>query len=167
MRYFKYVALLAVLMLPLAYSQAQVGVGISVGARPGYYDEPADADSPPVCSYGYYSYYPYACAPYGYYGPQWFAGGVFIGAGPWYHWGWGHGGYYRPRRILPAEASVAGEGATGAAVTSTDMFEGASLGAENITAEVKSGAAVVFTGEAVSTEVADRMGADTGNDPGL
>ena len=94
MRYLKYVAFLAVLMLPLAYSQAQVGVGISVGARPGYYDEPADADSPPVCSYGYYSYYPYACAPYGYYGPQWFAGGVFIGAGPWYHWGWGHGGYY-------------------------------------------------------------------------
>src|SRR6202023_3655323 len=94
MRYFKYVALLAVLMLPLADSQAQVGVGISVGARPGYYDEPADADSPPICSYGYYSYYPYACAPYGYYGPQWFSGGVFIGAGPWYHWGWRHDGYW-------------------------------------------------------------------------
>ena len=48
----------------------------------------------PSCAYGYYSYYPYACAPYGYYGPQWFVGGVFIGAGPWYH-GW-HGpyGYY-------------------------------------------------------------------------
>ncbi|MGA1986495.1 MAG: hypothetical protein ABSG72_09495, partial [Candidatus Sulfotelmatobacter sp.] len=46
---------------------------------------------PPVCAYGYYSYYPYACAPYGFYGPRWFAGGVFIGAGPWYGWGWGHG----------------------------------------------------------------------------
>ena len=34
---------------------------------------------------------PYSCAPYGYYGPDWFTGGVFIGAGPWYH---GHGGFY-------------------------------------------------------------------------
>src|SRR5580700_9482223 len=80
MRYLKYVALLAVLMVPLAYSQAQVSVGVGVG--PGY------VGAAPVCDYGYYSYYPYACAPYGYYGPSWFAGGVFIGAGPWYH-GWG------------------------------------------------------------------------------
>jgi hypothetical protein len=29
---------------------------------------------------------PYACAPYGYYGPEWFMGGVFVGAGPWFHW---------------------------------------------------------------------------------
>jgi hypothetical protein len=47
------------------------------------------------------------------------------------------------------------------------MLEAASLDAENITVEVKFEAAVVITGEAVSTEVADRMGADTGNDPGL
>jgi hypothetical protein len=39
----------------------------------------------PVCPYGYYSYAPYNCAPYGYYGPDWFVGGVFIGAGPWFH----------------------------------------------------------------------------------
>jgi hypothetical protein len=65
-----------------------------------------------------------------------------------------------------AEAGVT-DGATCAAVTSTDMLEAASLDAENITVEVKPGAAVVSTGEAVSTEVADRMGADTGNDPGL
>jgi len=85
MRYLKYVALLAVLMLPLAYSQAQVSVGIGVGVAPDY------AYGPPVCSYGYYSYYPYACAPYGYYGPEWFNGGVFIGAGPWFH---GHGDFH-------------------------------------------------------------------------
>ena len=65
-----------------------------------------------------------------------------------------------------AEARVT-DGATCAAVTSTDMLEAASLDAENITVEVKSEAAVVITGEVVSTEVADRMGADTGNDPGL
>ena len=49
----------------------------------------------PVCSYGYYGYAPYACAPYGYYGPSWFSGGLFIGAGPWYH-GWGRVNWYHP-----------------------------------------------------------------------
>lgn len=39
----------------------------------------------PNCPYGYYDVPPYACAPYGYYGPEWFTGGVFIGAGPWFH----------------------------------------------------------------------------------
>jgi len=39
----------------------------------------------PVCPYGYYDVPPYACAPYGYYGPEWFSGGLFIGAGPWFH----------------------------------------------------------------------------------
>jgi hypothetical protein len=39
----------------------------------------------PVCPYGYYEAPPYNCAPDGYYGPEWFSGGIFIGAGPWYH----------------------------------------------------------------------------------
>ena len=39
----------------------------------------------PDCPYGYYDYAPYACVPYGYYGPEWFTGGVFIGSGPWFH----------------------------------------------------------------------------------
>jgi hypothetical protein len=51
-------------------SEAQVAIGIGAA---------------PVCPYGYYDYAPYACAPYGYYGPEWFSGGVFIGAGPWFH----------------------------------------------------------------------------------
>src|SRR5579863_3177382 len=41
--------------------------------------------APPVCPYGYYEEPPYNCAPYGYYGPEWFSGGLFIGAGPWFH----------------------------------------------------------------------------------
>src|ERR1700683_652024 len=53
-----------------AQSQAQVSVNIGVA---------------PVCPYGYYDFAPYACAPVGYYGPEWFVGGVFIGAGPWFH----------------------------------------------------------------------------------
>lgn len=50
--------------------QAQVTVSIGVA---------------PDCPYGYYETTPYGCAPYGYYGPEWFTGGVFIGAGPWFH----------------------------------------------------------------------------------
>ena len=85
MKYLRYVALLALLALPLASSQAEVRVGIGFG---GY------VAGPPVCAYGYYSDYPYGCAPYGYYGPSWFANGIFFGAGPWYH-GWGHPYYGR------------------------------------------------------------------------
>lgn len=51
-------------------SQAQVSISIGVA---------------PVCPYGYFDYAPYQCAPYGYYGPEWFSGGVFVGAGPWFH----------------------------------------------------------------------------------
>jgi len=39
---------------------------------------------PPACPYGYYDYAPYDCAPDGYYGPEWFVNGVFVGAGPWF-----------------------------------------------------------------------------------
>ncbi len=87
MRYLKYLALLSVLMLPFARSQAQVGVAVGIGGGPGY------LAGPPACSYGYYDYYPYACAPYGFYGPSYFVNGIFIGAGPWYHGGWGRGWY--------------------------------------------------------------------------
>lgn len=47
----------------------------------------------PSCPYGYYDFKPYDCAPYGYYGPDWFKGQTFIGAGPWFHgprWFYGH-----------------------------------------------------------------------------
>ena len=50
--------------------QAQVSVEIGVA---------------PQCPYGYYEAAPYGCAPYGYYGAEWFTGGVFVGAGPWFH----------------------------------------------------------------------------------
>jgi hypothetical protein len=83
MRYLKVLALAGVVLLSASLAHAQrvsvgVGIGVPVYAGPEYVG-PA-----PVCTYGYYDYYPYACAPYGYYGPEWFSGGVFIGAGPWY-----------------------------------------------------------------------------------
>ena len=76
--------LLGILFVPAAVqtAQAQVAVGVGVG-YPGY------VYGPPVCEYGYYGYAPYACAPYGYYGPSYFLGGVFIGAGPWFRGGYG------------------------------------------------------------------------------
>ncbi|PYX46988.1 MAG: hypothetical protein DMG79_15065, partial [Acidobacteria bacterium] len=93
MRSLKYFALLAALMLPLTYSQAQSDDGPAYSnqdqaynnqSNPAYDDQQYDRNydqayvaGPPVCSYGYYSYYPYACAPYGFYGPRWFVGGVF------------------------------------------------------------------------------------------
>jgi hypothetical protein len=46
---------------------------------------------PPVCSYGYYDYQPYACAPMGFYGPGYFFNGIFLGVGPWGNWGYSHG----------------------------------------------------------------------------
>ena len=109
MKYLRYLALLGVLIVPLADSQAAVRVGVGIGFGPGY------VAGPPVCQYGYYPDYPYACAPYGYYGPNWFAGGVFIGAGPWYH-GWGHPyygrGFYGGRGNYGHEA-IAGRGFEG------------------------------------------------------
>ena len=52
--------------------QASAQVSVNIGAAP-------------ACPYGYYEAPPYNCAPDGYYGPDWFSGGVFIGAGPWFH----------------------------------------------------------------------------------
>ena len=93
MKYLRYLALVsALLVLPTVFAQAEVRFGVGVGFGPGY------IAGPPACAYGYYSDYPYACAPYGYYGPEWFADGIFIGAGPWYHRYYGHpywgNGYY-------------------------------------------------------------------------
>src|SRR5258708_31967252 len=68
-----------------AYTQRGVN---GVGVRAAYLG-PA-----PVCGYGYYGYYPYACAPYGYYGPDYFVSGVFVGAGPWFHGFYGRPGFY-------------------------------------------------------------------------
>jgi hypothetical protein len=84
----KYFALVAIagicLMLSAPKTQAQVSVGVSIGPAPD-------------CPYGYYDTAPYGCAPYGYYGPEWFTGGVFIGAGPWFHGADGFQGHVNNR----------------------------------------------------------------------
>ena len=75
MKQFKLLSLAAIAAVFLAMGaptvRAQVSIGIQIG-------------SPPVCPYGYFDYAPYNCAPFGYYAPDWFHSGAFIGAGPWY-----------------------------------------------------------------------------------
>jgi hypothetical protein len=97
------------LMAAPAAHAAPVVVGVGIGVAPVY------VGPPPVCPYGYYSYYPYACAPYGYYGPAWFSGGIFIGAGPWFHGFIAHPGFVgRPGFVAP-QAFRGGVVARGAA----------------------------------------------------
>src|SRR5271170_4631542 len=68
------------LLAPLALApKANAQIAISIGGPP------------PVCSYGYYGYAPYSCAPLGYYGSGYFYNGIFLGMGPWSGWGYGHG----------------------------------------------------------------------------
>lgn len=77
-------------------SWAQVSLHIGI---PGV---SVNVGGPPACPYGYYDYAPYNCAPYGYYGPEWFVNGAFIGAGPWFHGPAGFHGHvnshFDPRR---------------------------------------------------------------------
>ncbi len=74
MRGFKFLMLAAIAGSCIAATapKADAQVTINIGAAP-------------ECPYGYYDAAPYSCAPSGYYGAEWFAGGVFIGAGPWFH----------------------------------------------------------------------------------
>ncbi|MGA8732100.1 MAG: hypothetical protein WB608_25300 [Terracidiphilus sp.] len=68
-------ALLAALaMAPAAQAQISINIGVQ-----------------PVCSYGYYGYAPYQCAPMGYYGSGYFYNGIFVGMGPWAGYGYNHG----------------------------------------------------------------------------
>src|SRR5580658_10468613 len=76
LRLLAFSALAAAMLSGFSGAPAQVSVNIGVA---------------PVCPYGYFDFAPYECAPYGYYGPDWFVGGVFIGAGPRFH---GPRGFY-------------------------------------------------------------------------
>src|ERR1700737_2838124 len=97
MRYLRVLALVGICLVSASYAHAQrVVVGFGVG--PAY---PAYVGPAPECAYGYYGYYPYACAPYGYYGSDWFSDGFFIGAGPWFRGSYGRPGYYGRPRFRP------------------------------------------------------------------
>jgi hypothetical protein len=63
---------------------AVIGIGVTATA-PAAMAQAVEVGAAPDCPYGYYDVPPYACAPAGYYGPEWFTDGVFIGVGPWFH----------------------------------------------------------------------------------
>ncbi|HVZ23521.1 MAG TPA: hypothetical protein VG871_20755 [Vicinamibacterales bacterium] len=62
---------------------ALLGFAMS-GCHPAYVQVGTVVGPEPLCPYGYFDLAPYDCAPFGYYGPEWFVGGSFIGAGPWF-----------------------------------------------------------------------------------
>jgi hypothetical protein len=74
MRGFTFVVLAAVAGMGFTAStpKAQAQVAVEIGTAPD-------------CPYGYYDSDPYGCSPAGYYGPEWFNGEAFNGAGPWFH----------------------------------------------------------------------------------
>jgi hypothetical protein len=65
-------AAIGAMCLTVSAPKIEAQISVEIGAAPN-------------CPYGYYDAAPYGCAPYGYYGSEWFTGGVFIGAGPWFH----------------------------------------------------------------------------------
>ena len=69
----------------VALMAAALGVGLTATSPKATAQVGVEVGVAPDCPYGYYDVPPYACAPAGYYGPEWFSGGVFIGAGPWFH----------------------------------------------------------------------------------
>ena len=71
--------------LMLAVAPVLFAAGLLCGCGAGRVHVVAGIGPAPICPYGYFDEAPYACAPYGYYGPEWFNNGVFIGAGPWFH----------------------------------------------------------------------------------
>ena len=87
------ITVLGLMLCSAPKAEAGVHVGVQVGV-------PVVVE--PACPWGYYPSEPYGCAPYGYWGPDYFVDGVFIGAGPWYHgdddrWWRHHGWRYRER----------------------------------------------------------------------
>lgn len=74
-------------MKTLVFAAAVAAIGLMTPTRTAQAQVAVEVGPAPDCPYGYYDTAPYGCAPYGYYGPEWFTGGVFIGAGPWFHGG--------------------------------------------------------------------------------
>lgn len=117
MRGFTYVFLAAAIGLGLTAMapKAQAQVGVEVGVAPD-------------CPYGYFDVAPYECAPAGYYGPEWFSGGVFIGAGPWFHGPHDFHGYvdnhFHPSHGFKGELPKRGERAVPERRVNAEHFHG-------------------------------------------
>jgi hypothetical protein len=107
---------------------AVVGIGFTATTPRAEAQVSVEIGAAPDCPYGYYDGTPYGCAPYGYYGPEWFTGGVFIGAGPWFHGASGFQGHvnnrYHPANGYKGPVPKAGEKAEPAKLASNAHFKG-------------------------------------------
>jgi hypothetical protein len=96
---------------PKAKAQVNVSIGVA-----------------PECPYGYYDVAPYSCAPSGYYGPEWFTGDVFVGAGPWFHGASNFQGHvdnrFHPEHGYKGAMPKAGEKAEPAKRVNSSSFKG-------------------------------------------
>lgn len=119
-----------------------VGIGITATTPQAQAQVSVDVGVAPDCPYGYYDVAPYACAPAGYYGPEWFNGGVFIGAGPWFHGPANFRGYvdnhYHPEHGYKGPMPKVGEKPEPAKQVSAAHFKGN---------EMRDGRGHVTTGE--------------------
>ena len=101
--------------LTITTPKAQAQVGVEIGVAPD-------------CPYGYYDVAPYTCAPAGYYGPEWFTDGAFIGAGPWFHGSTEFRGYvnnrYHPDHGYKGPMPQRGEKAEAAKRVDSSHFKG-------------------------------------------
>ena len=97
--------------LPVAEARLSINIGVA-----------------PVCPYGYFDVAPYSCAPSGYYGPEWFHGHAFIGAGPWFHGSRGFRGHvnntYHPQHGYTGALPNRGERARPAHRVTAASFKG-------------------------------------------
>jgi len=64
---------------------AVAGIGFTASTPKARAQAVVEIGTAPDCPYGYYDTDPYGCSPAGYYGPEWFNGEAFNGAGPWFH----------------------------------------------------------------------------------
>ena len=109
----------------------------------------------PNCHYGYYGYAPYACAPRGFYGADYFYNGIFIGVGPWADWGYTHGwGDHRFNRghevvaasPVPVGAAVNPSAAVNHGPATTAVIPAASHASAPSAAIAHSGGAITHAG---------------------
>jgi hypothetical protein len=108
---------------------AAAGIGLTAStARAEAPQVGVEVGVAPDCPYGYYDVAPYNCAPYGYYGPEWFTGGVFIGVGPWFHGASDFRGHvnnrYHPEHGYKGPMPARGEKADPARHVDAEHFKG-------------------------------------------
>ncbi len=107
---------------------AAIGIGLTAAAPKADAQVGVEIGVAPDCPYGYFDAAPYNCAPAGYYGPEWFSAGIFVGAGPWFHGSndfHGHvDNHFHPSHGFKGELPKRGEKAEPAKRVDSSHFKG-------------------------------------------